>query len=78
VLDVSIGNDDVGVGAALSEALAEAHAAVGQFAFEPVDIDQGTHHLRLCGRVDDGQQGVLRPEGIPDAIKPGSLSVFSP
>jgi len=54
VLDPGVGDDDVGVGAALGEALGEAHPAVGELAFVPEDVDQSPDHLGLRDWVDDG------------------------
>ena len=53
-LEVGIREDDVGVGAALREAFAEGHAAVRQFAFVAVDVDEGAHHQGLGERVEEG------------------------
>lgn len=67
VLDEGVGEDHVCIGAALGPALAETHAAVREPAFVAIGVEETADDAGLSVGVDDGEKGVLGPEGVPDA-----------
>lgn len=68
-LEVSIGKNIISVGTTLSVSAAEGHAAIWQPAIMLICGDKGAHHLGDGIRIQNGKEGQLRAEEIPNAVK---------
>ena len=67
-LGKGIGDDHLGVRAALRAAVAVTRAGIGQVAFVAVDVQQGTHHVGLAVGTEQGEQRRGGAVGIPDGV----------
>lgn len=66
--DVGVRKHDIRIASSLRETFAKVHPAVREPPFETEDINQTSHHESLAKRIDQCDERVDTPIGIPDTV----------